>query len=257
MRLGGGPSAPRTSGAHLRPHNTCPCLGARGTAVEAPAPPPTCVTEGPPATRALGTGGEKGRREGHGGAGASLGRRAQAGERECARGSGRPVLSFFLPRPPPPPPARHRRRPRAVLVRRPQGNVRCWSGLRCGGSTTTDLKEVWHEVRIALVMSKPDIVAQTQVTPAGKHEVYHRENLVRPFLVYRLWGPRPARPNTPFKRSPGESGHSRVEGRTNRRGPLPLSAPLPEVVPGPPESGPARTAPRKGRGAGLPQRLRF
>ena len=41
-----------------------------------------------------------------------------------------------------------------------------------------------------------------KVTIVGKNEIYNRENLVGPFVVHKLLGPRPFPPNTSFKHSP-------------------------------------------------------
>ena len=41
------------------------------------------------------------------------------------------------------------------------------------------------------------IEAQTKVTIVGKNEIYNRENLVRPFLVHQVLGPKPPPPLPP------------------------------------------------------------
>ena len=46
-------------------------------------------------------------------------------------------------------------------------------------------------------MTPPPPRIQTKVTIEGKHEIYKRENLVRPFLVHTLLAPRPP-PPPPF-----------------------------------------------------------
>ena len=59
----------------------------------------------------------------------------------------------------------------------------------------------------------PSPPPQTKVTIAGKNEIYNRENLVRPFLVHQVLGPKPPPPPPLLKRSPappppwGENRH--------------------------------------------------
>ena len=50
----------------------------------------------------------------------------------------------------------------------------------------------------------PSPPPQTKVTIVGKNEIYNRENLVRPFLVHQVLGPKPPPPLPPpcSKRSP-------------------------------------------------------
>ena len=49
----------------------------------------------------------------------------------------------------------------------------------------------------------PSPPPQTKVTIVGKNEIYNRENLVRPFLVHQVLGPKPPPPLPPLlKRSP-------------------------------------------------------
>ena len=47
----------------------------------------------------------------------------------------------------------------------------------------------------------PPPPSQTKVTILGKNEIHKRENLVRPFLVLKILGPRP--PHSPFQYFPG------------------------------------------------------
>ena len=50
----------------------------------------------------------------------------------------------------------------------------------------------------------PSSPPQTKVTIVGKNEICNRENLVRPFLVHQVLGPKPPPPLPPLlKRSPG------------------------------------------------------
>ena len=52
----------------------------------------------------------------------------------------------------------------------------------------------------------PSPSPQTKVTIVGKNEIYNRENLVRPFLVHQVLGPKPPPPLPPLlKRSPGQA----------------------------------------------------
>ena len=66
----------------------------------------------------------------------------------------------------------------------------------------------------------PSPPPQTKVTIVGKNEIYNRENLVRPFLVHQVLGPKPPPPLPPplLKRSP---------------------APPPLAIPPPPKGGPS------------------
>ena len=43
----------------------------------------------------------------------------------------------------------------------------------------------------------PSPPPQTKVTIVGKNEIYNRENLVRPFLVHQVLGPKPPPPLPP------------------------------------------------------------
>ena len=43
----------------------------------------------------------------------------------------------------------------------------------------------------------PSAPPQTKVTIVGKNEIYNRENLVRPFLVHQVLGPKPPPPLPP------------------------------------------------------------
>ena len=48
---------------------------------------------------------------------------------------------------------------------------------------------------------------QTEATVVGQNEMYRRENLIGPFLVHKLLGPRPPLPPLPpFSRFPGGGG---------------------------------------------------
>ena len=65
-------------------------------------------------------------------------------------------------------------------IRRSQGFFRIIKNQRGGGSPKT-----------------PSPPPQTKVTIVGKNEIYKRENLVRPFLVHQVLGPKPPAPLPP------------------------------------------------------------
>ena len=67
---------------------------------------------------------------------------------------------------------------------------------------------------------KPPPPPQTKVTIAGKNEIYNRENLVRPFLVHQVLGPKPPPPPL-LKRSPAPNPPSPPPGVRWRFAPPP------------------------------------
>ena len=68
---------------------------------------------------------------------------------------------------------------------------------------------------------------QTKVTIVGQNEIYRWENLVGPFLVHKLLGPRPPPPtNTPLKHSPA-GGSETGPATTPSSPPDPPPAPPP------------------------------
>ena len=70
------------------------------------------------------------------------------------------------------------------------GGKQVWKGVGHGGYRQEGIRMAVHHRRRGGAPLNP-LPPQTKVTIVGKNEIYNWENLVGPFLVRKLLGPRP------------------------------------------------------------------